>query len=295
MIFLIFQCSFLALFLYPIMDNKLRTVRHLKVRCHNSLIRLIRRAFLLSGVCIATDITIAFGVKGVYSLFPNAVFALIVMYDVNLIINIVCIVTTFRRWRRMLFPWLYDCCGKGTVGPYTKAYFQQRRQSNVGLNGSNVGSIRIKDSPNRDRIGLELPKLTPLPLALVDAQLISDDDVSDERYVHKKSTKRENDLGGEREKCIVKYNTETVEDEGKCENNSSRSSRFGDFLQFGYSRNASRLPRIRRYTTGSTDQSTDGNGTTESEVSVRPKHNKSVITTKIIVKSESMLAFEKTS
>lgn len=274
------------------MDNKVRTVRNLNVRCHHSLLGLIRRAFFLSGVCIVTDVTIAFGVKGVYNLFPNAVFALIVMYDVNLVINIICIVTTFRRWRRMLFPWLYDCCGKSTIGPYSKSDFSQQRPSNAGLNGSTVGSIRIKNSPIRESIALGLPKLTTLPL--VDVQLVGDDEDSDERE-YKKSKQRENGFGDEKSK-----QSDATKSERKWKNNSSATSRFADFLQFGYSRNDSKIPhpRIRRYTTGSTDQSIDENGATlvsTSEVSFKSKQRNNVVTTKIIVKSGSMILFDKTS
>lgn len=104
--------SFLALFLYPIMDNKLRAVRSKHLRSGSvGLLTLIRRSFVLAGLCILSDVAIALLVKAVYDNFPSAAFAPLAMYDINLIINLLCIIMTFRRWRVMLFPWLYtDTC-----------------------------------------------------------------------------------------------------------------------------------------------------------------------------------------
>lgn len=71
------------------------------------LITLIRRSFLLASVCIITDILIALLGKTIYFHFPEAIFAHLAMYDINLIINSLSIIMTFRRWRIMLFPWYY--------------------------------------------------------------------------------------------------------------------------------------------------------------------------------------------
>nr|XP_002127675.1 uncharacterized protein LOC100184227 [Ciona intestinalis] len=102
------QLSFLALFLYPIMDNKLRAVRANHTRGKSvALITLIRRSFVLAGLCILSDVAIALLIKVVYTSHPSAIFAPLAMYDVNLVVNLLCIVMTFRRWRVMLFPWFY--------------------------------------------------------------------------------------------------------------------------------------------------------------------------------------------
>jgi len=90
------------------MDNKLRAVRTKHLRSGSvGLLALIHRSFLLAGLCIVSDIAIALLVIKVYADYPDAPFAPLAMYDLNLIINLICIIVTFRRWRIMLFPWLY--------------------------------------------------------------------------------------------------------------------------------------------------------------------------------------------
>ena len=89
------------------MDHKLRAMRTRHMQSRNAIFKLIRRSFLLAGLCILTDVAIALLVKKVHADFPEAIFAPLAMYDVNLIINLVCIIATFRNWQVMLFPWFY--------------------------------------------------------------------------------------------------------------------------------------------------------------------------------------------
>nr|CAB3262856.1 uncharacterized protein LOC100184227 [Phallusia mammillata] len=160
--------SFLALFLYPIMDNKLRAVRSNHMRSGSvGLLTLIRRSFVLAGLCILSDVAIAILVKTVYNSFPSAAFAPLAMYDINLIINLICIIMTFRRWRVMLFPWLYtDTCRTmfdwmsncprrsrpGTTGIYiiNRTDRRMRRVFSVdtmsNMERSGVSSIRYKSN-----------------------------------------------------------------------------------------------------------------------------------------------------
>lgn len=89
------------------MDNKLRTMRTRHMRSGSAILQLIRRSFVLAGLCIFSDIAIALLITTIHKNFPDAIFAPLAMYDLNLIINLVCILLTFRNWNTMIFPWLY--------------------------------------------------------------------------------------------------------------------------------------------------------------------------------------------
>ena len=90
------------------MDNKLRAIRSRHMRNGSAIIKLIRRSFVLAGLCIFSDVAIALLITTIHKDFPEAIFAPLAMYDLNLIVNLVCILLTFRNWKEMLFPWIYE-------------------------------------------------------------------------------------------------------------------------------------------------------------------------------------------
>ena len=115
-----FQILFLVLFLYPIVHSRLQVLRteHMQNRS-KALMTLIKRSFLVSVCCIFSDIAIVFIIKGVHYNFPDAIFAPLATYDVNLILNFVCVIITFRNWRKVLFPWYYTFHSRNLM-PQTK-------------------------------------------------------------------------------------------------------------------------------------------------------------------------------
>ena len=92
-----------------------------KEHMHNgnkALMSLIRRSFVLAGCCICSDLALVFIVKTIHVKFPDAVFAPLVAYDVNLILNFICMIITFRKWKRALLPW-YFRPSLGAIVPQT--------------------------------------------------------------------------------------------------------------------------------------------------------------------------------
>ena len=128
------------------MDNKLRTMRTQHMRSGNAIFGVIRRSFLLAGLCILTDVAIGLLVKVTHVKFPEAIFAPLAMYDINLIVNLLCIIATFRDVKVMLFPWLYFF-KSGKESSLQSRSFQNsiRKQSmreNLELSGRRPSSTR---------------------------------------------------------------------------------------------------------------------------------------------------------
>ncbi|CAK8675855.1 uncharacterized protein LOC143460542 [Clavelina lepadiformis] len=147
------QLSFLALFLYPIMDNKLRAMRSQHMRSGSiALITLIRRSFVLAGVCILTDVAIALLLKTIYVNFPDAIFAPLAMYDVNLLVNLLCIIMTFRRWRVMFFPWFYSrCCCEREVTVNRQSFIECNPHCNNNRRLCHVMSLESTTQGEKSR------------------------------------------------------------------------------------------------------------------------------------------------
>jgi len=133
------------------MDNKLRTMRTQHMRCGNAIFKVIRRSFLLAGLCILTDVAIGLLVKITHKSFPEAIFAPLAMYDINLIVNLLCISATFRDCKIMLFPCLYTCTRRHkSIRPIETSFRQSCRYRRASENN---------DTPKanfRHRIGIEM-------------------------------------------------------------------------------------------------------------------------------------------
>nr|CAB3262178.1 uncharacterized protein LOC100178440 [Phallusia mammillata] len=64
------------------------------------VIRFIRKAFILTLICVLSDIV--FTVVQMMILVPELVY--LAIFDVNLLINIICIIMSFRDWPNMIMP-----------------------------------------------------------------------------------------------------------------------------------------------------------------------------------------------
>ncbi|XP_039273246.2 uncharacterized protein LOC120347385 [Styela clava] len=279
------QTSFLVLFLYPIMDNKLRAVRNLNMHCHHSLMKLIRRTFLLSGVCIFSDVGIALGVKGIHALFPEAVFAPLAMYDINLVINIVCIVATFRHWRKMLFPWLYNCFGRSLLNNSTRKYYLEHRvsrftSSNGGGTISSPGDRFNRDSSRRGADEIKLKKAQ-----VVDVLVRNEDGENGET-----NEKMKIETGNVSDVETEETNGNYIPTRKYRANFSPKTFRPGNINGYKYR---------RTYSAGESEMPsktfTMMSGTpiyASSHLSFRSKKAKNVVTTKLVLKSESFLLMD---
>ena len=123
------------------MDSKLQALRidHMQNGCR-ALISLVRRSFLLAGCCIVSDVAIVFIIKAIHINVPDAIFAPLATYDANLILNYLCIIMTFRRWKIILFPWYFTRCGSKPL------FFSRRQLSTYGRN-----STGMRQSPSYDQ------------------------------------------------------------------------------------------------------------------------------------------------
>ena len=152
------------------MDNKLRMMRTQHMRCGNAIFKVIRRSFLLAGLCILTDVAIGLLLKIIHNQFPEAIFAPLAMYDINLIINLLCIIATFRDCNVMLFPWLFICSGPGPQNkalPFavsslrlsTRYRRTSERQEAADSNLDQTNGIKMRQLKTCDKASV---KLTPL-------------------------------------------------------------------------------------------------------------------------------------
>lgn len=98
----VFQVSLLSVFIYPLVKHfrSTRAVRS-SLNRNNPLIRLIKRTTIIAVISIITDIISVIIILVVRSsqLFSNR------LYDVNNVINVVCVIFVFADWRERLMPW----------------------------------------------------------------------------------------------------------------------------------------------------------------------------------------------
>ncbi|XP_077973034.1 uncharacterized protein LOC144428146 [Styela clava] len=86
-------------------ESRVTTAPVVKSRRSDRLMECIRRVLHGATVGITTDV-----VGGVVSIFlPDdlPIFALSLLYNLNVSLNLLCLIYTFANWRQMLFPW---CC-----------------------------------------------------------------------------------------------------------------------------------------------------------------------------------------
>lgn len=256
------------------MDNKLREVRNHKLKCHHSLMKLIRRAFVLSGVCIITDVTIALAVGSIHTAHPRAVYAPLVIYDINLLVNIVCIVSTFRRWRGMLVPCYFFYCyrgGKSLLRGSSKVYYLARRSAMDDTNGMVRKYINNVETVNyAQKSIIEPPK--------VDVILDSDAEAND--------CSNESQISNEPgERCeISQIFEENIQQQQNSTHSTPKSSGFSRLSRFKSSRKTVNGCKQRAVLQTNSTAFTPFIAT--SRLSLRAKSRNNIVTTKITLKSE---------
>nr|XP_039263114.1 uncharacterized protein LOC120339108 [Styela clava] len=97
-----FQVCLLSLFVYPLLKH--RRTRAIKPGDgkKNRILSLLKRATCTASICIASDIGFALII-----LFTrkDTVTTTTYLYDVNIVINTMCMIFSFPNWRTRLMPW----------------------------------------------------------------------------------------------------------------------------------------------------------------------------------------------
>lgn len=95
------QVVLLGLFIYPLVKHY-RTVKQETMTSirENPVIRLVKRAAVTAIICIVTD-----AVNIVVGSVIRGGSATILIYDVNIVLNVVCLIISFPDWRERLMPW----------------------------------------------------------------------------------------------------------------------------------------------------------------------------------------------
>lgn len=97
-----FQVILLGLFLYPLAKHY-RSMKVIKMSPERGLVmlRLVKRASITTAICIFVDI-----VSIVISfLLPNVSSYRLLLFDANLIVNLLCVIFSFPDWKPKLMPW----------------------------------------------------------------------------------------------------------------------------------------------------------------------------------------------
>lgn len=157
-----------SLFLYPLLihrrkrrgsDPKLKSKQQRKESVVNSasvqtvasqkakgdkLMACIKRVFYGATVGITTDVV--GGLAGMFLPDDIPMFAYSVLYNLNVYLNVLCLIYTYANWRQMIFPW---CC-PSTVDRQLRSSNRRRRlstrkerfQRNSVTNRRNEGSVK---------------------------------------------------------------------------------------------------------------------------------------------------------
>ncbi|XP_039252316.2 uncharacterized protein LOC120329660 [Styela clava] len=99
-----FQICLLTLFVYPLVKHNM-SVRSGSTggdKKKNPIIPLIQRATITSAICVATDIAFALIIL---ILKREIVTMSTFIYDVNIVINAMCMIFSFPDWKVRLMPW----------------------------------------------------------------------------------------------------------------------------------------------------------------------------------------------
>lgn len=111
-----FQLALVALYIYPIIIQKLhqrkekidpiKATSSRTVNVYPALWSGIRRSFVLTVIIIVTDAVVSTLVWILTKKYPSLMSSIIALNDVNLIINVICAICTFRNWRKIVlgFP-----------------------------------------------------------------------------------------------------------------------------------------------------------------------------------------------
>lgn len=98
-----FQICCLSLFIYPLIKHY-QIMKVLGMECHarNSVIVLVKRTAVTASLCMVTDVLSVLTV-----LFLGDVGSIsILIYDINIVMNILCVIFSFADWRQRFAPWI---------------------------------------------------------------------------------------------------------------------------------------------------------------------------------------------
>ena len=98
---IIMQIALLALFIHPILKRTLWQDQQKNDR-NTSLMRRVKKAIVLTSVCLGTDI---FSVVVLVLIYQENTNSAVFMYSVNLVINHLATIACFDNWKKMLWPW----------------------------------------------------------------------------------------------------------------------------------------------------------------------------------------------
>lgn len=98
----LYQALLLGLFIYPLIKHQ-QSINALNTSTErrNPMITLIKRATVTSVACILTDTASGLLLLVLKSGDPLGK----LFYDVNLVINVICLIFSFPDWRKRLMPW----------------------------------------------------------------------------------------------------------------------------------------------------------------------------------------------
>lgn len=96
-----FQFFFLSLFIYPLVKHQ-KTMKHFSAESkENPIVKLIMRATVSTSICIVTDAACL----AIATPLDRYGSAQILVYDVNIVINVVSLIVSFADWRERFMPW----------------------------------------------------------------------------------------------------------------------------------------------------------------------------------------------
>lgn len=129
-----FQLALIALYLYPIINQWIHKRREQENPAnagagpahtfYPALWSGIRRGFILTVVIIVSDATTGILVWILTKRYPDHLSSIIALNDVNLIINVICLICTFRNWRKIVFG--FPICRRFGL-EHTDAHLRPRR------------------------------------------------------------------------------------------------------------------------------------------------------------------------
>jgi len=167
----VFQITLLGLFVHPLLRGwrERRSVRIAR-RCHprrNPLL-LAKRAMISTLICVTSDLSA--GAITCSAIFQrNRILLSNVVYDLNLVINLFCIVCSFPTWSQRLFPFRmkprYPTPPTTPMTPFTIESFRQiffRWDAKIFLVFSLILVCFFLDSYLWGRIGLQKVTVSPL-------------------------------------------------------------------------------------------------------------------------------------
>lgn len=99
---LFFQICFLGLFIYPLVRHH-RNTKLLTgdIAGNNPIMELIRRVTFLTSIAVISGVLIVV----IAAMLPDVESIDLLLYDIDNVVNIVCLLLSFSNWRERMMPW----------------------------------------------------------------------------------------------------------------------------------------------------------------------------------------------